>query len=171
MAAVDQKLWFVGFVMSCRERRVAETLAKAGYECYVPVKREVHKWSDRKKIIEKLVLPRYIFVHCTEAERLKSFGMAPGLCGYLNSRGLHKPAVVPDKEMETFRSMVEKGTGGVVIAQDHFEPGDHVRIVDGPLAGLECEAVSIGTTRCILVRLGELGTARMDIDISLIRKI
>lgn len=171
MAADNEKRWFVGFVMSCRERRVAELLGKAGYESYVPVKREVHKWSDRKKIVEKLVLPRYVFVHCTEAERLRSFNMAPGLCGYLNSRGLHKPAIVPDKEMETFRSMVEKGTSGIVIAQENFSPGDHVRIVDGPLEGLECEMVSVGATRCILVRLGELGIARMEIDKSMVRKI
>ena len=53
--------WYVAYVKSCSEFKVAEFLEKFGYEYYLPVKREVHQWSDRKKIVRKLVLPRMIF--------------------------------------------------------------------------------------------------------------
>jgi hypothetical protein len=46
-----------------------------------------------------------------------------------------------------------------------------VRVLDGPLAGLECELVSVGGGRCLAVRLGLLGTATMDLDIQTVEKI
>ncbi len=38
--------WYVAYVKSCSEFKVAEFLEKFGYEYYLPVKREVHQWSD-----------------------------------------------------------------------------------------------------------------------------
>lgn len=170
--ADNEKHWFVAFVMSCRERRVGELLAKSGYECYIPIQREVHKWSDRKKIVDRLVIPRIVFIRCTEIERRKAFDRAPGLCGFINSgKGPGNPAIVRDIEMETFRAMVEKGGREVSVTNETFSPGDHVRIVEGPLEGMECELVSAGATRCIVVRLGAIGTAKMDIDLCTVRKI
>lgn len=168
----NDRHWFVAFVMSCREKKVGESLGKAGYECYIPIQREVHKWSDRKKIVDRLLIPRIVFVRCTEIERRRSFDLAPGLCGFINSgKGPGNPAIVRDNEMETFRAMVEHGAGKVTMTNEVLVPGDHVRIIDGPLNGLECELVSVGESRCIVVRLGELGTAKMDIDRCTVKKI
>lgn len=172
MAAGNEKHWFVAFVTSCQERRVAEYLGRLGYECWVPIQKEIHKWSDRKKVVDRVVISGLVFVHSTEFERYQSLGKVPGLRGYLNSgEGPGHPGIVKDAEMEAFRTMVEKGNGSVTVTGENFSPGDHVRIIDGPLEGMECEMVTVGATRCIVVRLGALGTARMDIDISTVRKL
>lgn len=172
MADVNEKHWFVAFVTSCQERRVAEYLGRLGYECWVPVQKEIHKWSDRMKAIDRVVIPGLVFVHTTEYERYQSCGKVPGLRGYLNSgEGKGHPGIVRDAEMESFRAMVERGGSAVTVTNQHFSPGDHVRIIEGPLEGMECEMVSVGASRCIVVRLGALGTARMDIELSSVRKL
>ena len=52
----DTLFWFVAYVRSCQERRVADLLAAQGIETYVPVQKERHKWSDRVKIVDHIPL-------------------------------------------------------------------------------------------------------------------
>ena len=167
----QEKHWFVAYVMACRERKVAEALGRLGYEYYLPLQRRVRQWSDRKKIIECLVLPRMIFVRCDEMARRRSLEEVPGMYRYITFGGPFKPAVIPDKEMETFRSMVENGGREVTILSEPFAPGDKVRVVTGPLAGCECELIAVGGRRCLAVKLGSLGTAKMGLDLDMVEKI
>ena len=155
-------------VGSCQEKKVAAGLAGRGVEHYLPVRREVRRWSDRRKVIDALVLPRYIFLHCTDTERLEVLSSDPKIRGFLSMDGV--PSVVRDSEMEAFRRMVEQGSG-VSVTSEPLAPGDRVRVLDGPLTGLECELVSVGAGRCLAVRLGLLGTATMDLDIQTVEKI
>ena len=148
---------------------MAAALASGGIEHYLPVRREVHRWSDRRKVVEVLVIPRYVFVRCTPSERLSVLASDPRIRRFLSLQGV--PSVVPDSEMETFRRMVEEGPGGVSMSAGTLAPGDRVRVMDGPLTGLECELVSVGGGRCLAVRLGQLGTAVMDLDIQTVEKI
>lgn len=155
-------------VASCQEKKVAEGMSGRGVEYYLPVRREVRRWSDRRKVVDVLVLPRYVFLHCTDSERLEVLSADPRIRGFLSLEG--KPSVVRDSEMDAFRRMVEQGAG-VSVTQQPLAPGDRVRVLDGPLAGLECELVSVGGGRCLAVRLGLLGTATMDLDIQTVEKI
>ena len=155
-------------VRSCQEKNVAAGLASRGTEYYLPVRREVRRWSDRRKLVDALVLPRFIFLHCTNKERLEALAAEPRISGFLSLEGV--PSVVRDVEMDAFRRMVEQG-GGVSVTQQPLAPGDRVRVLDGPLTGLECELVSVGGGRCLAVRLGLLGTATMDLDIQTVEKI
>lgn len=166
-----EKHWYVAYVMSCRERKVAETLGMLGYEYYLPVQRRVRQWSDRKKIVECLVLPRMIFVRCNETDRRRSLNDVPGMYKYITFGGPFKPAIIPDREMDTFRSMVENGGREVCLLSEPLAPGDRVRVVTGPLAGCECELLAVGGHRCLAVRLGALGTAKMDLDLDTVEKI
>lgn len=167
-ASPDEKHWYVARVRSCQEKNVAAALTSAFVENYLPVRREYHRWSDRRKLVDVLLVPRFVFVRCTPKERLEVLAAEPRISGFLSSEG--KPSVVRDQEMETFRRMVESGRG-VRVSADSLAPGDRVRVVDGPLTGLECELVSVGGGRCLAVRLGLLGTATMDLDIETVEKI
>lgn len=147
---------------------MAAALTGMGIESYVPRRREMHRWSDRRKLVDVLLVPRFVFVHCTEQDRRSALSREPRISGFLSSLG--KPAVVRDSEMETFMAMVGSGRG-VTVSGDTPAPGDRVRVMSGPLMGMECELVSVGGGRCLAVRLGVLGTATMDLDIETVEKI
>jgi len=159
----QSKLWYVAYVHSCRERKSAEELSLHGIECYVPVRKELRQWSDRKKVVERLVLPRMVFIHCTPQERIALLAFAPSITRYMSEGGPYKPVVVPDDQMDTFRKMVDYGDTDLCVTSREFGPGDKVEVVGGPLKGLECELVSVSGNRCLAVRLGAVGTAIMDI--------
>ena len=148
---------------------MAESLTARVVEHYLPIRREIHRWSDRRKLVDVLLIPRFIFVHCTPAERKSLLVSEPRIRYFLSEAG--EPAVVRDSEMEAFRRMVEEGGGAVNIRQGALAPGDRVRVMEGPLIGMECELVSVGSGRCLAVRLGSLGTATMDLDIQSVEKI
>lgn len=169
--AVNDKRWYVAYVKSCRERKAAEGLAALGYQYYLPVQRVVRRWSDRRKIVERLVLPRMIFIRCAEKDRIRPLEEIDALYRYITVSGTYTPAVVRDEEMEAFTRMVEHGGRDINFAYNPPVPGDRVRVVTGPLTGMECELVSVSGKRCLAVRLGVLGTATMDLAVDDIQKI
>ena len=160
--------WYVGCVRSCQEKKAAEGLGRIPVEYYLPLRRELHRWSDRRKLVECLVVPRFIFVHCKDADRAQILAREPRIWRFLASSG--KASVVPDKEMDAFRQMVEYGEGSIRVGESPAA-GDRVIVKSGPLEGMECELVSVAGGRCLAVRLGALGTAMMDLDLETVEKI
>ena len=140
-------------------------------EYYLPIRKEKHKWSDRYKVVERPVLPRLIFIRTTFEDRIEHVKVIYGLMGYLNEGGPYHPAVVPDNQLEAFRRMVEHGEELVEVTKQEIAPGDHVRVVSGPLKGIECELVRVSQKTCIAVRLGSLGTATMELPVTSLEKI
>ena len=57
------KRWYVALVRMHHEKKVAERLDKMGIENFVPVQQEIHQWSDRRKVVESVLLPMMVFVH------------------------------------------------------------------------------------------------------------
>ena len=163
--------WFVAYVRSCCEKKCAQMLAEYGYECYLPVQKEWRQWSDRRKLVDKPLLPRMIFVHCTRPERVKSMELVPYLSGYITLDGPYTPAIVRDDDMERFRRFVECSGRSVTITRETLAPGDRVRVMDGPLEGIECELVSVSGTRCLATKVGLLGNAYVELTRESLKKI
>ncbi|MBQ0077975.1 MAG: hypothetical protein KBS55_05030 [Bacteroidales bacterium] len=56
MTDKTKKVWLIARAMPCQERKAEEELNALGCECYVPVQKVKRRWSDRWKIIDKLVI-------------------------------------------------------------------------------------------------------------------
>lgn len=164
--------WFVAYVTSHdHEAKVAESISMMGLEAYYPVRREVHKWSDRKKVVNVRLIPRIVFVRCSEKDRIRSLKESFGRFTYLRDRATKRPAVVRDREMATFRAMVDDGVSRVEFRPEGLAPGDRVRVLTGTLKGHECEVVNLGGNRLLVVRLGTLGSVTMDLATEMVEKI
>ena len=57
------KYWTAVLVQMCTEQKVSTKLNKLGITNYVPTQTEIHQWSDRKKKIERIVIPMVVFVY------------------------------------------------------------------------------------------------------------
>ncbi len=168
----DTLYWFVAYVRSCQERRVADLLAAQGFEAYVPIQKERHKWSDRIKIVDRLVLPRMVFIHTTKALRYEIAENFRGrVTGFMSKGGPHNPIIIPDEQMADFRFMVSHGAGKVRIASEPLAPGDRVEILSGPLKGFKCELVTLATRKLATVRLGMLGSAVVEVSLDNVKKV
>lgn len=164
--------WFVLFVRSCQEKTVSSRLVAQGIENYIPIRRELRQWSDRKVWKDRILMPRTVFVHCTERERLQILKDNLYADYYMMDRLTKHPAIVPEGQMELFKRVVGGSAAPVEFhPSDAFAPGDMVRVIEGPLKDMECEITSIKNHSYICVRLGLLGVALTEISASSVEKI
>src|SRR5579871_4219574 len=124
--------WFAVRVRSNQERIAAAHLCQLGYQEFVPSYKTESHWSDRRKEIDRLLFPGYVFCRLDPANRLPVL-KAPGVVDLV---GFGKvPAPLADQEIEAIRRMVQSGL--LVMPWPFLERGHRVLIEHGPLAGVE----------------------------------
>ena len=64
----ENQCWHVIYVRPKFERKVFATLLERGVESYLPLKKVVRQWRDRKKKMEVPVFPGYVFVKINRKE-------------------------------------------------------------------------------------------------------
>lgn len=153
--------WFAAYTHVHQERKTAERLASMGIESFVPVRQAKHKWSDRIKVVEELLIPNMIFVHCTELKRIDTLRFVPQIFAYMNHRGPYNPAIIPDLQMLNFQRICKVGQDRVTFSK--FAVGDRVKIIRGPLAGMEGLLTRKGNLHSFSIKVEKIGFATVDI--------
>lgn len=134
------KRWIAVLVQMNCEKKASTLLNKSGYETYIPIQQEIHQWSDRKKKVNRLIMPMVVFVRATvsEEEWLRNQSYIYKLIALPGSdedkRKFATP--IPDYQIDRLKFMLEKAETEVTIVSN-FNVGDNVSVIDGPLKGLE----------------------------------
>ena len=110
-----------------------------------------------------------IFVHVTPQERPLPLSLQ-AISRYMVLRGESTPAVIPDEQMAQFRFMLDYSPEAVEMCSVPLAPGDAVKVIKGPLAGLEGELITVNGKSKVAVRLDMLGCAHVDIPIGFVEK-
>jgi transcription termination/antitermination protein NusG len=131
----EGKKWFVFYTKARHEKKVRELLTKAGYEVFLPLQKVMRQWSDRKKKVEVPLFNSYIFVNAFE-HQLNDVLQIPGVSWKIMYNG--KPAVLRDEEYTIIQRFISSGLFIETSAiPDSLAPLDKVKVMDGPLAGME----------------------------------
>lgn len=165
-----ERHWYVAYCKLFHERKTVDNLQKMGIRSFVPVREEVHQWSQRKKKVMKVLIPQMIFIYATQKERLEALQL-PAISHYMVLRGEHTPAVIPDTQMERFMFMVDYSDETIEMCTSPLEVGQTVKVIKGPLSGLEGELVEIDGKSKIAVRLDLLGYASVDMPIGYVESL
>ena len=166
----EERKWYVAYVRLFHERKTAEKLAAMGIESFVPVREEIHQWSQRKKKVMRVLIPQMIFIHATPKERLEALTLA-SISHYMVLRGEHTPAVIPDRQMQQFMFMVDYSEESIEMYNSPLQPGQSIKVIKGPLAGMEGELMEIEGKSMVIVRLDLLGCAGVDMPIGFVEAI
>ena len=164
------KRWYVAMVRMHHEKKVAERLASMGIDTFVPVQQKIHQWSDRRKVVNEVLLPMMVFVHANPQERMEVLTLST-VSRYMVMRGESSPAVIPDEQMARFRFMLDYSEEAVCMNSSPLARGEKVRVIKGPLSGLVGELVKDGGKSKIAVRLNMLGCACVDMPIGYVESI
>ena len=128
------KSWLAAYVRLYHEKKTRDRLTAMGIESFLPVQEEIHQWSDRRKKIERVVIPMMIFVHVDPAERAEVLTLS-SVSRYMVLRGQSTPAVIPDEQMERFRFMLDYSEEAIEVCSSPLAPGEQVRVRTGRRAG------------------------------------
>ena len=156
------KSWLAAYVRLYHEKKTRDRLTAMGIESFLPVQEEIHQWSDRRKKIER--------VHVDPAERAEVLTLS-SVSRYMVLRGQSTPAVIPDEQMERFRFMLDYSEEAIEVCSSPLAPGEQVRVIKGPLAGLEGELVTIDGKSKVAVRLDMLGCAHVDMPVGFVERV
>src|SRR5580658_684802 len=126
--------WFAVWTKSRQEKVAAAMIESIGITNYLPLLAESRQWCDRKKMVSVPVFSGYLFVRMNLLDGSKPRVLnVPGVVGLVgNSRG---PLPIPDHQIEAVRAALERGMD--CMSHPLLEEGDLVRVVRGPLAGVE----------------------------------
>jgi transcriptional antiterminator NusG len=95
----------------------------------------------------------------------------PSVIRYLVLRGEHSPTVIPDEQMEKFRFMLDFSDKPIDFNTENFVPGEKVKVIKGPLIGLEGELVNVEGKSIIAIRIDQLGCAIVEMSRSMVEKL
>jgi len=121
--------WYAVYTKSKHEKVVYQLLTKKGLESYLPVRKVMRKWSDRKKLVELPLFAGYLFVHASLNDKIEILNVK----GVVRILGGSRPEIIPHEQIETLKNFEN-----VEIEVDpylHLKPGSMVRVVKGPLKG------------------------------------
>ena len=158
------KRWIAALVQSCLEKRVGERLDKLGVENYIPTQTVIRQWSDRKKKIERVVIPMIVFIRTDEMTE-RRLRMQTYIRKILSYPGQWKAAVIPDAQIDRLKFMLRHAESSVELLEQTLQVGEAIRVSRGPLKGLEGEIYQVQPDKpMVAIRIDCLGYACVSID-------
>jgi len=158
--ALENK-WYVVVAKTNYYKRMVALFEKLGVSYYLPVQRQLHYWSDRKKWINVYVLSPYLFLFTNELDRKLVF-QSSGVLNFLKRDG--KLTTVKEEEVEKIRLLCDYSSD-LKIENDPVREGDLVEIIHGPFSGMKGYALHQNGRHRFLVRISGLGQfASVEID-------
>jgi transcriptional antiterminator NusG len=140
--------WFAVRTRSRHEKRVASQTNEKGICTFLPLLKETHHWSDRRKRIDVPLFHSYIFVRiCLEDEARLSVLRTFGVVGFVGTRG--RGISIPAKQIEDIRLLVERDVP--LEPYPFLAAGQRVRIRGGAMDGVEGILVAKNADRSLVV--------------------
>lgn len=147
------------YTRSRAEKKTLEQLTRHGQQTYLPLIEEVKQWSDRKKKVEVPLFRSYIFIHCAEHEIPELLQWQPNLVTYVRYNG--KPAVIRQEELDSIERFISTGLSITVQNDSELEQGDRVKVMGGPLEGMEGEITEMANQHFFMVHIEAIQQAMM----------
>jgi transcription antitermination factor NusG len=124
--------WYAVYTRANHEKRVAEQLEQRSVEHFLPSYDSVRRWKDRKVHLQMPLFPGYVFVRIPLFDQLRTLQIR-SVVRIVGFNGT--PTPLPEEEIQAIQNGLRQG----VCAEPHpyLVVGRRVRVVAGPLAGLQ----------------------------------
>jgi transcription termination/antitermination protein NusG len=129
---LEIKQWYALQTRSRHEKQVAQRIVAQSLEAFLPVHCSTHLWKNGvRATVEMPLFPGYLFAKASMYDRTRLLRVS-GVLGMASSSS--HPTAIPETDIKMLRTVTEQ-----LSAEPHpyLAIGDAVRIVSGPLAGME----------------------------------
>jgi len=159
--------WCAIYTRHQHEKAIAQILSAKGLEVFLPLYNATRRWKDRTMHLSLPLFPCYLFLRGMQERRLEVV-TTPGIVSLLAING--EPATIPESEIESVRRVIEWGNR--VEPHPFLRCGDRVRVISGPLQGLEGILVR-KKNLCRLVLSIEIleRSAAVEVDVSAVERV
>ena len=146
--------WIAVYTKSRHEKVVIQELEKKKIEAYCPIFKERRQWSDRKRWVEFPLFRSYVFAKI-ELKNSLYILRTIGVHHIVKFQG--NISTIPDEIIQNIKSMID---GGFTVEQvEYFVKGDEVKVVDGPLKGMEGIVVKVKNENKLVLKVAAIQQA------------
>jgi transcriptional antiterminator RfaH len=166
-----QPSWFAVYTKPRQERIALENLERQGFRCFLPMAiNPYQRRSEKTPRIEPL-FPRYLFLNAIPDQQSLSPVRSTRGVATLVRFGI-KLAHVPETVIDMIQSRRDPENDLVRLDPVPAQPGDRVRVFDGPLAGLEGIFKERKGTKRALLLMSMLGTeSTVEVDALMLQTV
>ena len=140
--------WYVVYTRPKQEKKVALRLSEQGVDIFLPIKKALHQWWDRKKTVISPLFPSYVFVYIRDNANYMKVLNDEGVCCFVKFGSVL--ARVSQKIIDNLKLIINTKED-FEVSFYNFQPGQQIVIKNGPLKGLDCEIVKHNDKRKYLV--------------------
>lgn len=172
MVAEKEMHWYAAYTRVNQELLIQKRLNELGIENYLPQEERMRETPLGLKKIRVILIHGLIFIR---TDKTTSFSLLNDYMlniVYLKDRENRRSLIIPDKQMQDFMFLLDFSTDGVEVLNKDLKRGDRVKVIKGPLQGLEGELVRLKGHKRVIVRLdGVVSIATSYIPGSFLEKI
>jgi len=159
--------WCAIYTRHQHEKAIAQILSAKGLEVFLPLYNATRRWKDRTMHLSLPLFPCYLFLRGMKERRLEVV-TTPGIVSILSVNG--EVATIAESEIESVRRAVEWGNR--VEPHPFLRCGDRVRVICGPLQGLEGILVRKKNLYRLVLSVEILErSAAVEVDVSAVERV
>ncbi len=145
--------WYAARTRYQLEKRIKEQLDELYIENFIPFRKVMIERNGKRIEVERPVVSSIVFIRADERTCLSLPADYFLKLNYLRSRETGRLLVIPDKQMEDFKFLLDFSEEAVQVMNVTLKRGDRVRVIKGEFAGVEGELVRIQGHKRVVVRL------------------
>lgn len=149
----DTATWYPVCTYPRAEKKASQALLNKGIKTYLPLRKQLKQWSDRKKWVEEPFIKSYLFVNIRPHEQGEVL-MTRGIARFIYFSG--KVATIDDRQIEELRLLMDSAIE-LEITEENLQPGERVLIKAGALKGMRGEVVNYRSQKQLAMRLDGIG--------------
>lgn len=144
--------WYAFFTRTKHEKKVNENIRMAGFESFLPLRKTLNKWKDRKKWVESPLFPSYVFTKIPYNQRyaVLQIPSVVNIVGFCD-----QPCPVRPDEIEAIKALLASEATFEVMSG--LTAGCRVRICSGPLEGLEAHVAQVRGSERVVINVSSIG--------------
>ena len=140
--------WYAVHTRPQHEKSVVSHLQRHGITTFLPLVSEIHRWSDRRKVVHLPLFTCYAFVHMRLAPESWSKVMGvTGVIRFVGVRGQGTP--IPDSQVRAVQSLLSSGLSYQICP--FLQVGQRVRVRGGALDGVEGILIARSGDRTLVI--------------------
>lgn len=145
--------WYAIYTRANGEKKLQASFLDQNIECYLPVRKVLKHWSDRKKWVEEPLFKCYIFVRVSYKEFFKALNTSGVVC-YVSFGGKAQP--IPEVQIENIKRFLAQNDREITLTYERIQKGVSVEVQYGSLKGIKGEVVNIFGQSRLLIRIDSM---------------
>lgn len=145
--------WYVIYTRPNSEKKLFESLTDKGIECYLPMRKTLKHWSDRKKWVEEPLFKSYIFVKVSNREFFSALN-TNGAIYYVSFNG--KAQAIPESQINSIKMFLSQTEREVTLSYERIQKGVNVEVMFGSFKGIQGEVINMYGQSRLIIRLDSM---------------